>query len=251
MSIQLFTHVHSNASRALRLVVTHVIEADMDIEAPELRRIGNNTKVTREDWMRIALATLMAQGVDAVRVMPLSESLGVSRSSFYWYFKDRDDLLDQLLLHWRDTNTRAIVERAGREAANIIRAVLNVFECWIDEDTFNPALDAAIRSWSRQSTPVLKAVDQADADRVLAIRSMYLRFGYTEEDAFIRARVLYYMQIGYYAMDLGETLDQRLSHLSAYLRSFTGVEPSREDLRGFGPRRITASTGPWTSQSDR
>jgi AcrR family transcriptional regulator len=36
----------------------------------------------------------MAQGVDAVRVMPLSEALGVSRSSFYWYFKDRDDLLD-------------------------------------------------------------------------------------------------------------------------------------------------------------
>jgi len=94
MSIQLFTNVHSNARRALHQMVAHVIEADMDIEAPELRRIGNNTKVTREDWMRIALATLMAQGVDAVRVMPLSEALGVSRSSFYWYFKDRDDLLD-------------------------------------------------------------------------------------------------------------------------------------------------------------
>jgi AcrR family transcriptional regulator len=235
----------------LRPVASHVIEAAMDIEAPEFRRIGNNTKVTREDWMRIAVATLMAQGVDAVRVMPLSEALGVSRSSFYWYFKDRDDLLDQLLIHWRETNTRAIVDRAGREAPTIIQAVLNVFECWIDEDTFNPALDAAIRSWSRNSARVRKDVDQADADRVLAIRDMYLRFSYSEDDAFIRARVLYYMQIGYYAMDLGETLDQRLSHLSAYLRSFTGVEPSTEDLRGFGPRRITASTGSWTSQSDR
>ena len=244
MSIPLFTTVHSDANRALRRVLTHVIETDMDIEAPELRRIGNNTKVTREDWMRIALATLMAQGVDAVRVMPLSESLGVSRSSFYWYFKDRDDLLDQLLLHWRDTNTRAIVERAGRESATIIRAVLNVFECWIDEQTFNPHLDAAIRSWSRKSAPVRKAVDQADADRVLAIRNMYLRHGYSEEDAFIRARVLYYMQVGYYAMDLGETLEERLSHLSAYLRSFTGVEPSAEELHGFGPRDSSASTGP-------
>jgi AcrR family transcriptional regulator len=226
----------------LRPVATHVIEENMDIDAPELRRIGNNTKVTRDDWMRVSLATLMAQGVDAVRVMPLSESLGVSRSSFYWYFKDRDDLLDQLLIHWRDTNTRAIVERAGRDAPTIISAVLNVFECWIDEDTFNPHLDAAIRSWSRKSAPVQKAVDQADADRVLAIRDMYLRHGYTDEDAFIRARVLYYMQIGYYAMDLGETLDQRLSHLSAYLRSFTGVEPSLEDLSGFGPGRRSAST---------
>lgn len=206
------------------------------MDAPELRRIGNNTKVTREDWMRIALATLMAQGVDAVRIMPLAESLGVSRSSFYWYFKDRDDLLDQLLDHWRDTNTRAIVERAGREAPTIVRAVLNVFECWIDENAFNPHLDAAIRSWSRKSRPVRKAVDQADADRVLAIRDMFLCHGYAEEDAFIRARVLYYMQIGYYAMDLGETLEERLSHLSAYLRSFTGVEPTAEDLDSFEPK---------------
>lgn len=239
----MFIPVHLNATRALLWLVGHAIHAAMNTETPELRRIGNNTKVTREDWMRIALATLMAQGVDAVRVMPLSEALGVSRSSFYWYFKDRDDLLDQLLVHWRDTNTRAIVERAARQAPTIIRAVLNVFECWIDEDTFNPHLDAAIRSWSRKSASVRTAVDQADADRVLAIRDMYLRHGYSEEDAFIRARVLYYMQIGYYAMDLGETLDERLSHLSAYLRSFTGVEPSAEDLCGFGPGSTSAANG--------
>jgi hypothetical protein len=51
------------------------------------------------------------------------------------------------------------------------------------------------------------------------------------------------MQIGYYAMDLGETLDERLSHLSAYLRSFTGVEPSAEDLCGFGPGSTSAANG--------
>jgi hypothetical protein len=73
----MFIHVHLNATRALLWLVGHAIHA----ARRELSAVGNNTKVTREDWMRIALATLMAQGVDAVRVMPLSEALGVSRSS--------------------------------------------------------------------------------------------------------------------------------------------------------------------------
>jgi hypothetical protein len=62
---------------------------------------------------------------------------------------------------------------------------------------------------------------------------MYIRHGYAEEDAFIRARVLYYMQIGYYVLGVHESFDVRLSHLSAYLRSFTGQEPTAQDIQDF------------------
>ena len=71
-----------------------------------------NTKVTREDWMNLALETLISEGVEAVRVLALGQKLNVSRSSFYWYFKSRQDLLDQLLDYWRNNNTRFIVEQA-------------------------------------------------------------------------------------------------------------------------------------------
>ncbi|TIM59382.1 MAG: TetR/AcrR family transcriptional regulator, partial [Mesorhizobium sp.] len=73
-----------------------------------------NTKVTREDWMKLALETLISEGVEAVRVLALGQKLNVSRSSFYWYFKSRQDLLDQLLDYWRNNNTRFILEQAGR-----------------------------------------------------------------------------------------------------------------------------------------
>ena len=191
---------------------------------------NGNVKVTREDWLKLALETLISDGVESVRVLTLGQKLGVSRSSFYWYFKSRQDLLDQLLEHWRDTNTRFIVEHAARPSATIVRGVMSIFECWIDERLFDPQLDFAIRAWARHSGSVRRIIDQADEERVAAIRDMYLRHGYSAEDAFVRARVLYFMQIGYYSLELHEPMSSRLSLVAAYLRSFTGQEPTEDDI---------------------
>lgn len=205
----------------------------MTMTAPQAEPTPGNIKVTRSDWINMALETLISDGIGNVRVLTLGQKLGVSRSSFYWYFNSRQDLLDQLLKHWHDTNTTAIVERARRPAETIIMGVMNVFECWADERLFDPRLDFAVREWARRSADVRRMIDQADDDRLTAIRDMYRRHGYDDEDAFIRARVLYYMQIGYYVLDLKEPVEARVSHLAAYLRSFTGLEPSEADVAHF------------------
>lgn len=192
-----------------------------------------NSKVTRQDWLQLALETLISDGVESVRVLNLGQKLGVSRSSFYWYFKSREDLLDQLLCFWRDKNTRSLVEHASMPAADIVKAVVNIFKCWVDERLFDPRLDFAVRAWARKSVAIRQALDEADDCRVLAIRDMFQRHDYEAEDAFVRARVIYYMQIGYYALELDEPMSERVKHIAAYLRSFTGVEPSETDVADF------------------
>jgi hypothetical protein len=62
---------------------------------------------------------------------------------------------------------------------------------------------------------------------------MYLRHGYGGEDAFIRARVLYYMQSGYYTLEVREPMVVRFSHVEAYLTSFTGKQAGAEDIELF------------------
>jgi len=205
----------------------------MAVSASAKSSPSGNLKVTRADWIALALSVLVAEGVESVRILSLSERLNVSRSSFYWYFESHGDLLDQLLTHWRETNTRAIIERARREAPTITRGVLNVFECWADETVFSPRLDFAIREWARRSDKVRGEIETADRDRLEAIRDLYLRHGYAAVDAFIRARVLYYMQIGYYVLDVKEPLATKLGYVSDYIRSFTGVEPSEAERADF------------------
>ena len=70
-------------------------------------------RTTREDWIQIALDTLISEGVDSVKVLVLAQKLDCARSSFYWYFKNRTDLLDSLLDYWQITNTRALVTSAN------------------------------------------------------------------------------------------------------------------------------------------
>jgi AcrR family transcriptional regulator len=191
------------------------------------------TRATREDWLQAARLALIDTGVDHVKVLPLARQLGVSRSSFYWYFKNRQDLLDQLVLSWQGTNTRDIEEQAKRPSRTITEGVLHVFECWIDGAPFDPRLDFAIREWARRSPQLRKIVAREDAIRVEAIKQLYLRHGYDDTGAFIRARVLYFMQIGYYALELNESREQRLRYTAEYLRSFTGKEPTPAEVAVF------------------
>jgi hypothetical protein len=103
----------------------------------------------------------------------------------------------------------------------------------MDESLFDPRLDFAIREWARRSGHVRRAVDQADDERVDAIKRMFIRHGYRERDAFIRARVLYFMQIGYYSLDLEESQATRLDYVADYLRAFTAREPTRQEVAAF------------------
>ena len=62
---------------------------------------------------------------------------------------------------------------------------------------------------------------------------MFARFGYEDTDAFVRARVLYSMQIGYWALDLREPIETRLRLTPHYLKAFTGVAPSEAEIGAF------------------
>jgi AcrR family transcriptional regulator len=192
-----------------------------------------NVKATRDDWLDLALSVLAVEGVDHVTVLALSERLGVSRSSFYWYFKNRDELLEALLDRWDRLNTRSIVAQADAPAASVTEAVCGVFRCWVNPAIFSPRLDFAVREWARRSAVVRKALDRSDRVRTEALRSLFVRFGYRDEDALVRARVLYYMQIGYYALDLKEPIEARLNLTPHYLKAFTGLAASEAEVEAF------------------
>lgn len=200
---------------------------------PDREPLLGHTKVTREDWLTMARDTLVRDGVEQVKILTLADRMAVSRSSFYWYFRNRDDLLDALLQEWEARNTARIAEHCAMPAATITGAVLNFFRCFVDPSRFDRGLDFAVREWSRRDETVRARVDEADAARIAAVTAMFARHGYAPADADARARILYFMQLGYHALDVREPMKTRMSRLVPYLRGFTGVEPEPEAVAGF------------------
>jgi AcrR family transcriptional regulator len=210
---------------------------------PKKRSPAENGRLSREAWIAAALDALVRDGVERVKVLPLAEALGVTRGSFYWHFANRAELLETLLGLWNEKNTRGIVTEADRGGRSITDSVLNVFELWIDSARFDPKLDFAVREWARRSARVHRIVAAADTERVAALARMYKRAGYAGNEAFIRARILYYMQIGYFALDLRESMPRRMTYIHDYLIGFTGVVPSRKAVSAFCRRALRGDFG--------
>lgn len=187
-------------------------------------------KSTKDDWLNLAIATLTTEGIDQVKIQVMAKRLGVSRSSFYWFFDSLQALHDQILDYWLRKNTGPIIERAMRPAASIHKAICNVFECWFDNSLFKPDLDLAVRLWGRHDEKIRAIVDEADRQRVDALTRMFMRYGYPEEEAHTRARVMYYTQIGHFTMQVRESGEGRLSHTRSYLLTFSGTEPDPSEV---------------------
>lgn len=187
-------------------------------------------------WLGAAYEALLESGIDAVKIMPLAKKLNLSRTSFYWFYKDREALLDALLSGWRRKNTGNLVRRSEAYAETIAEAMLNVFDCWMDKGLFDAQLEFAIRSWALQSSEVLAEVRKADAERLDALTRMFIRFGHDEGQADVRARTIYLTQIGYISMQTREDLADRMKRIAGYVEIFTGQAPEQRELDRFFAR---------------
>jgi AcrR family transcriptional regulator len=109
-----------------------------------------------DNWLRAAENRLALHGIESVRVEVLARDLGVSKGSFYWHFRDRNELLDKLLARWEDSeidwlNAEGSAAPASRWANFIARTA----------DADRARLEVALRNWSR--------ADERVASRVAAI----------------------------------------------------------------------------------
>ena len=200
--------------------------ASRGITSPERKQLQ------RIDWLLKALEIFVAEGIDAVRITRLAQDLGVTRGSFYWHFENREDLIDALVSYWKDKNTSAITESVGN-ASSLAEGIFRFFETCIDATLFDPRLDLALREWARRSDTVRSMVDFEDEARITSLREFFTRFGYAMPEALIRARVLYFSQIGFYALEVRETLATRLSYTEAYFECFTGRQLLPSDAKNF------------------
>ena len=115
-------------------------------------------KVTKQDWVELALKQLAASGYRSVTLEVLIEQLGVSHGSFYHHFKNRKELTQAMLDHWEQAMTLDIVQRGGevRDLSQRIDRLINMGEGLFELQT---PLENAIRTWS-QSDELVKATMQ-------------------------------------------------------------------------------------------
>jgi AcrR family transcriptional regulator len=149
--------------------------------------------LTPERWIAAATEVLVDRGIDSVRVDVLAQQLQVTRGSFYWHFRDREDLLRRVLAAWREQATVQLtlrLERAHDDPREQLRDVISLPR----RGRAAPRaarIELAIRAWARRDAMARQAVDEADGARIGYIAQLFSALGFGVAEARWRAFALY------------------------------------------------------------
>ncbi|MFZ4650704.1 MAG: TetR/AcrR family transcriptional regulator [Rubrivivax sp.] len=154
--------------------------------------------LSREDWIDAATGVLVDEGIDHVRVDVLAQQLGVTRGSFYWHFRDREELLRGVLQRWRETATENLTARLERAHADPHEQLRDVISLPLRGRAAARAarIELAIRAWARRDALARQAVDEADASRMGYIAQIFSSMGFPVLEARSRAFLAYCHNLG-------------------------------------------------------
>ncbi len=144
--------------------------------------------LSREAWLNLSLEVLRNEGIQGVRIERLARDLGVTKGSFYWLFKDREDLWKSLLNYWDDRFTgvvvknRALIESGPSEG--LFALIKQVLEDGLDQ------YEVAMRAWADHDSTVEVRVREVYSKRTDFVRSFFNRLGFRGDDAEARTRLL-------------------------------------------------------------
>ncbi|MBX3643069.1 MAG: TetR/AcrR family transcriptional regulator [Rubrivivax sp.] len=149
--------------------------------------------LTPERWIDAATEVLVHQGIDSVRVDVLAQQLQVTRGSFYWHFRDREDLLRRVLQAWREQTTVQLTLRLERAHVDPREQLRDVISLPIRGRAAQRAarIELAIRAWARRDTMARQAVDEADGARLAYISQVFSSLGFGLAEARWRAFATY------------------------------------------------------------
>lgn len=185
--------------------------------------------LTRESWIEAARKALIAKGIAGVRLRALASSLGATTGAFYWQYKRLEDLLEEVREDWTHRNTDPFthaIEAAGPDGWRQYIAYVRVL---VLEHEFDPRYDNAIREWAHSSPRTAEVLGLNEEFRIEQLKGVFEAMGFEGRTALIRARVMYFHQTGYNAMQISETLEERLENIPYYAEILT----DRRDLRAF------------------
>jgi AcrR family transcriptional regulator len=152
-------------------------------------------RTPRSTWIAHGLRALAAGGPDAVRIEPLARALGVTRGGFYWHFRDRGALLDQMLDTWERATTEEVVKRVGHEGGDARARLRRLFALTFSSDEW-VTIDLAVRDWARRDQAVAGRLRRVDNRRMDYLRSLYRAFCPDPDDVEARCMLSFSLLIG-------------------------------------------------------
>ena len=163
--------------------------------------------LSRDDWISGAWDMLGEAGLDGVRVEPLAKRLGVTKGSFYWHFRDRQELLDALLDRWFSIwDDQMLPDIEGTE--NPAARIWTLMESVIGRATRGQTV--SLRLMSHKDPDIARRIDERDSQRLAFLMRRLEEIGFPKEEARVRGQIYQALMTGEFLRSGGLPLDERI-----------------------------------------
>lgn len=134
------------------------------------------------------------QGFEALKIEVLARQLKVSKGSFYWHFKNRQELLEAILQRW-EQETNWLIEESQTEAT----AEKRLFKLFalIEQICQQSDPEFAIFTWASQDLNIQKRVSIVETKRVNYLTELLQEYGFSAAEARQKAEVAYFAFMGF------------------------------------------------------
>ena len=146
---------------------------------------GRKGRVTREQWLAAALDALQEEGPEAINIQALSRRLKIAKTSFYWHFKDRSELIDAMIDYWIHELTEVVTSNQKILDAPPEQRLMKTVDM-IEE--YGLALyDMAFRHWAKTEPRAREASQKANQVRMEFVSAALAELGFSGQDLEMRA----------------------------------------------------------------
>ena len=181
----------------------------------------------RETWIRAGLAQLARGGVDSVRVEVVAASLGVTKGGFYRRFKNRQNLLDAMLIFWSAGRIGSIEQQTqldGAGARERLRSLISLYSERRNAEAMR--IELAIRQWAQSDPAAAEAVMEVDGARLRNVARLYGVMGMPAAAARAQAFLFYAFLFGQSLLFVDVGVSKRKHMLAACSTVLTNGEPT-------------------------
>ncbi|MBI2312181.1 MAG: TetR/AcrR family transcriptional regulator [Betaproteobacteria bacterium] len=149
-------------------------------------------QLDRDAWIQAAFDSLADHGVDGLRVEVLAKRCGVTKGSFYWHFRNRQDLLSAVLENWKDGRIRDILKQTRAEPGEELSCIRHVIEVYsASRNRKGMLIELAVRDWARRDATAAQIVRKVDSIRLDCAGRLFRACGIAPEEARSRSLLLY------------------------------------------------------------
>jgi len=169
--------------------------------------------LTAEDWLDEALLVMAEEGVNALAVEPLAKRLGVTKGSFYWHFKNRNELIESVLKFWEEVE-QGYIEQYSQQFPDPVKRLAAILTILVDDEV-NKFIFMAIANDSSNSL-FTAAYQKAVKRRLDLFEGIYRSIGDSDSEA--RAMKVYCQYFGLIKMSIDRPSGNYTKRMHEYLR---------------------------------